>query len=201
MLCITLSTTGASLLQCTLCSSICGLFEQLTLVNFTTVQMNKHDWIQLCSQKIATWKSLRLRSKNTLWCRIGNWYRRFKTPTCFFRHPPRIFLQNFESQSSQERCAMARTSCAPRQDFFCVRIWYKKFPISDCIGDLDLGLCTFWVLAKREPLSKSNFRKRTRFARRKNQILPSLSGSLNASTQKEYRHRSQSPLHFDIRNS
>jgi len=87
------------------------------------------------------------------------------------------------------------------RNFFCVRIWYNKFPISDCIGDLDLGLCTCWVLAKREPLSKSNFRKRTRFARRKNQILPSLSGSLNASTQKEYRHRSQSPLHFDIRNS
>ena len=41
---------------------------------------------------------------------------------------------------------------------FCVRICYK-FLISDCRGDLDLGLCTFWVLVKSEPLSKSDSRK------------------------------------------
>ena len=44
-------------------------------------------------------------------------------------------------------------------------------------------------------------RKKTRLARRKNRILPSLNGFINANTPKVHRSRSQSPLHFDIRNS
>jgi len=56
----------------------------------------------------------------------------------------------------QERCAMARTSCAGLKEInFCVRICYM-FLISTCRGDWDLGLCTFWVLSKREVLSKSS---------------------------------------------
>jgi len=47
-------------------------------------------------------------------------------------------------------------------NYFCVRICYK-FLISDCKEDWDLGLCTSWVLAKREPLSKSDFWKKMRF--------------------------------------
>jgi len=34
--------------------------------------------------------------------------RRFKTPTCVFRHPPRIFLQNFESHRRVRRSAAGR---------------------------------------------------------------------------------------------
>jgi len=47
---------------------------------------------------------------------------------------------------------------------------------------------------------KINFRKKTCFARRKNRNLALRSGSLFASTQKVHRSRSQSTLHFDIRN-
>jgi len=68
----------------------------------------QHDRIRMCSQKFATWKSLRQRSKNTSWCRIGKWHclktRCFKTPTCFFRH----LRENFESHRR------VRTSAARR---------------------------------------------------------------------------------------
>jgi len=37
------------------------------------------------------------------------------------------------------------------------RICYV-FPTSKCRGDWDLGLCTFWVLAKREPLRNAKVR-------------------------------------------
>jgi len=42
---------------------------------------------------------------------------------------------------------------------------------SKCRGDSDLGLFTFWVLAKREPLRNGDFRKKTCFAGRKNRNL------------------------------
>jgi len=81
----------------------------LILLQWKWMRLNQHDRIRLCSQKFARWKSLRLRSKNTSWCRIGKWHclktRRFKTPTYFFRHPRRIFLENFESHCRVRRSA------------------------------------------------------------------------------------------------
>jgi len=74
------------------------------------------------------------------------------------------------------------------------------FLLSKCRWDWGLGLCTFWVLAKREPLRNGNFRNKTCFARTKNRNLALRSGSLFASTQKLHRPRSHSPLQFDIKN-
>jgi len=68
---------------------------------------------------------------------------------------------------------------------------------SKCRGQ-HLGLCTFCVLPKREPLRNGDFRKKTCFARRKNRNLALRSGILFASTQKVHRPRSQHPLHFDF---
>jgi len=77
---------------------------------------NEWDWTNTiesgCAQKFETWKSLWLRSKNTSWCRIRKWHclktRRFKTPTCFLRHPRRIFLENFESHCRVRRSTARR---------------------------------------------------------------------------------------------
>jgi len=74
------------------------------------------------------------------------------------------------------------------------------FLMSKCRGDWHLCLCTFWVLAKREPLRNAKFRF---FLRPKHVFFrksPLRSGSLFASTQKVHKPRSKSPLHFDIRN-
>jgi len=71
-------------------------------------------------------------------------------------------------------------------NYFCEWICYM-FLISKCRGDWDLGLCTFWVLAKRESLRNGAFRKKTCFARRKNRNMALRSGSLFASTQKVHR--------------
>jgi len=49
------------------------------------------------------------------------------------------------------------------------------FLMSKCRGDWDLGLCTFWVLAKREPLRNAKFR----FFLRRNTFF---SGSRHCST-------------------
>ena len=43
--------------------------------------------------------------------------------------------------------------------------------MSKCRGDWDLGLCTFWVFAKRELLRNGNFQKKKYFARGKNRIV------------------------------
>ena len=122
---------------------ICGLYLHVTLVHFTTVQMNEIEPTRpnpAVFPKIATWKSLRLRSKNTSWCRIGKWHClktcRFKTPTCFFRHPRRIFLENFENfRVTAESAGALRDGANVMRtqtgNYFCVQICYK-FPISDC---------------------------------------------------------------------
>ena len=85
-------------------------------------------------------------------------------------------------------------------NYFFVRIC-NKFLISDCRGDWDLGLCIFWVLAKREPLRKSDFRKKPVSPAENIGFCHRSMDLINASTQKVHRPRSQSPLHFDIRNS
>ena len=86
------------------------------------------------------------------------------------------------------------------QHIFFERICYM-FLISKCRGDWDLGGCTFWLHAKREPLRNAKFRF---FLLAKHVFFwksPLRSGSFFASTQKEHRPRSQSPLHFEIRYS
>jgi len=72
--------------------------------------------------------------------------------------------------------------------------------MSKCKGGRDLGQYTCWVLAKREPMCNDDLRKKTCFARRKNQNLSLRSVSLFASTQKVHWPRSQPPLHVDIGN-
>jgi len=86
-----------------------------------------------------------------------------------------------------------------QKNYFPERISYM-FLISKCRGDQDLGLCTTSVLAKREPQRNGKIRfflcRNTFFFRKS----PLRSGSPNASTEVVHRPRSQSPLHFDIRN-
>jgi len=53
-----------------------------------------------------------------------------------------------------------RTAESKRQvieNYLSERICYL-FLISKCRGDWDLGMCTFWVLAKRKPLHNAKFR-------------------------------------------
>ena len=82
---------------------------------------------------------------------------------------------------------------------FSERICYM-FLTSKCRGDRDLGLCTTSVLAFGEPQRNGKIR----FFLRRNTVffwkLPLRRGSPNASTEIVHRHRSRSPLHFDIRN-
>jgi len=70
-----------------------------------------------------------------------------------------------------------------RDNYFSERICYM-FLISRRRGDWDLCICTFCVLAKREPLRSGDFRKKMCFAHWKNQNLALRSGSLYASAQK-----------------
>jgi len=118
-----------------------GLYIHFTLVNFTIVQMNEIEprrsnlavfpkirnicyvVVAISIIEIATttsWKSLWLRSKNNSWCRIGKWHclktRRFKTPTCFFWHPRRIFLENFKSHRRVRRSAARRCERRAHRD-------------------------------------------------------------------------------------
>ena len=105
---------------------------------------------------------------------------------------------------TRQTCGQRSSRAAERKrralgNYFPERICYMSL-MSKCRGDWDLGLCTFFVLAKREPLRNGDFRKKTCFARRKNRNMALRSGSFFACTQKVHRPRSQSPLHFDIRN-
>ena len=84
-------------------------------------------------------------------------------------------------------------------NYFSERICYM-FLISKCRGDWDLGLCTTSVLAFGEPQRNGKIRfflRRNTFFFRKS---PLRCGFWNASTDVVHRPRSQSPLHFDIRN-
>jgi len=112
-----------------------------------------------------------------------------------------IFSPNFSCGSSYaERALWCRDSKRRALgNYFPVRIYYE-FLISKCRRDWYLGLCTFWVLSFINLLSDGKIRFFLRAKRvffRKSLLL---SGSIFASTQKMHRPRSQSPLHFDIRN-
>ena len=84
-------------------------------------------------------------------------------------------------------------------NYFSERICYT-FLISKCRGDWGLGLCTTSVLAFGEPQRNGKIRGKKRVLTYKKRILPLRCGSPNASTEVLHSPRSQSPLHFDIRN-
>jgi len=84
-------------------------------------------------------------------------------------------------------------------NYFLERICYM-FLISKCRGDSDLGLCTTSGLAFEETQRSGDFGEKYMFGRLKNRILLLHIGSRNASTEVVQRLRSESPLHFDIRN-
>ena len=83
-----------------------------------------------------------------------------------------------------------------RGNYFPERICYL-FPMWKCRGDWDLGLCTFWVLAKREPLRNGNFQKKRVSPAGKIGIWHCAAVFFS---QVPNRPRSQSPLHFHMGN-
>jgi len=85
------------------------------------------------------------------------------------------------------------------ENSFSGRICYL-FLISKCRGDWDLGLCTTSGLEFGEPQRSGDFQKKNVFRRRKNRKLSLCCGSPNARPAVVHRPRSQSPLHFNIRN-
>ena len=60
---------------------------------------------------------------------------------------------------SQHSSRAAESKHLALEHYFPERIWYM-FSIPKCRRDWDVGHCTFWVLAKREPLRKDNFRNK-----------------------------------------
>jgi len=77
---------------------------------------------------------------------------------------------------------------------FSEQICYMSL-ILKCRGDWDLGPCNFWILARRNPLHKGDFR-------RKNVLRPQKKIGIwhCAAVQKVHRLRSKSVLHFKSRN-
>jgi len=94
---------------------------------------------------------------------------------------------------TRQTCGLQRSSRAAQSkrralgNYFSEWIW-NMFLMSKCRGDWDLGLCTFWVLAKREPLRNGVFRKKAYFARRKNRNL-ALNLRAYAHTRKQTKER------------
>jgi len=83
--------------------------------------------------------------------------------------------------------------------YFCVRI-YHMFLIWKSRRQLDLGLCITSVLANRMPPSIGKFRQFLRPNMLLNRKSPPRSGFLFASTEVVHRPRSNSLVHFDMRN-
>jgi len=83
-------------------------------------------------------------------------------------------------------------------NYFSMRICYK-FPISQCRGEPDLGLCTTSVLAKKMLLRIRKSWQVLRSNTFSNRKLPPRSGILLASIKIVHRYKLDS-LHFDIRN-
>ena len=106
---------------------------------------------------------------------------------------------------SRQTCGQRSSKAAQSKrralgNYFSKRICCMFFIISKCSGDWDLGLCTTSGLAFGQPQRSVKIRfflRRNTFFSRK---LPLRCGSPNASPEVVHRPRSQSPLHFDIRN-
>ena len=105
---------------------------------------------------------------------------------------------------TRQTCSQRSSRTAERKrqtigNYFPEQICYMSL-ISKCRGDRDLGLCTTSGLAVGElsAMTNSDFScVETRFFFRKS---PLRCGSPNASPEVVHRPRSQSRLHFDIRN-
>ena len=92
-----------------------------------------------------------------------------------------IVVKTKQNVGSDVNVIMTRQTCGQRssraawskrrapENYFSERI-YHMFLISKCRGEWNLGLCTFWELAKREPLCSGDFWKKTCFARGKIRI-------------------------------
>jgi len=63
---------------------------------------------------------------------------------------------------SQRSSRAAESKRQALHNYFYERIW-TMFLMSKCREDWDLGLGTFWVIAKREPLRSGDFRKKNVF--------------------------------------
>jgi len=116
----------------------------------------------------------------------------------------RFVGSNVNVTLTRQTCGQRSSRAAERKrralgNYFSERICYM-FLISKCRGDWDLGLCTTSRLALGEPQRSGDFREKNMFRRRKNRILPVRCGSPNVSLEVVHRHRSQSPLHFNIMN-
>ena len=106
----------------------------------------------------------------------------------------------FMRQTCGQRSSMAAESTRRALgNYFSERVCYM-FPMSKCSGEWNLGLCTTLVLWFGEPQRKGKIRIKNVFLDRKNRILHLRWGSQNERNEVVRRPRSQSPLHFDIRN-
>jgi len=88
-----------------------------------------------------------------------------------------LFLPRTDTTVSIVNVILTRQTCGQRSSmsagskrralaFNCsICIWYM-FPISECRGDLDLGVCTSLVLAKRMLLRGGDFRLKNVFGRK-----------------------------------
>jgi len=83
--------------------------------------------------------------------------------------------------------------------YFCAQICYM-FPTSKCRRESDLGLCATSVLANGMPPRICKFRQILRPNTSFNRMSPPCSGILFSSAQVVRRPRSNSPVHFDMRN-
>jgi len=112
----------------------------------------------------------------------------------FFGSNPNVILTR---QTCGQRSSMSAGSKRRALAFyFSIRICDK----SKCRGESGLGLCTTSVLVKRMPLRSVDFRLKNVFRRKICRNLPMRGGILFASIEVVHRPRSDSPLHFDIRN-
>jgi len=121
-----------------------------------------------------------------------------------------VFVKTKRFVGSNPNLILTRQTCGKRssmsarskrraieKDF--IQIYYM-FLISKCKWELDLGLCTSSVLAKRMPQRGGEFRLNQRVWPQICRTLPVRGGILFASTEVVHRPRSNSSLHFDIRN-
>ena len=136
---------------------------------------------------------------------IRQWSVRQKCYDCSQHTETKRFVGSFVNVIlTRQTCGQrsSRAAESKRQtigNYFSERICYM-FLISKCKGDVDLGLYTTSGLAFGEPQRSGDFRGKNVFQRRKNRNLPLRCGSPNTSPKVLHRSRSQSPLHFDMRN-
>ena len=71
-----------------------------------------------------------------------------------------LWLCSWHGKPAASARACLREANKERLKKNCYERICKMFLISKCRGDWDLGQCTFWVLAKREPLRSGDFRKK-----------------------------------------